>query len=129
MQPGFPFEVGSLYNGGIVNGQQVWTQPGGPGTPVLPAYPTLYPRVPEKPQSFPQQPFVYTGMFIFGCLHWSNTVEVFQVYDPYTEQIAALCCCPQCSYIQLIVEPASQWWEEFYTIYDTGFVTGVHPPS
>lgn len=116
MQPGFP-DLGSLYKKGLVNGLPVWTQPGGSGTLVFPQFPTLYPQV---PQGFPQSPFAYQGLFVFGCGHWANTTEVFEEYDPYTQVRAALCCCPMCSYIQLIVEPADDWWNQFYTLYRVG---------
>ena len=114
--PGF-FEVGQLYNGGIVNGLLVWEQPGGPGTPVYPQAPIQYPPVYD---GYPILPMSYNGFLNFGCGHWANTCEVQIVYDPYTEEQAALCCCPVCSYIQLIVEPASDWSNRFYSIYDTG---------
>lgn len=122
-QPGFP-DLGSLYKGGIINGQQVYTQPGGPGTIVFPQFPSLYPVV---PQGYPQEPMVYQGLLSFGCGHWANTCEVFSEYDPYNEVIAALCCCPMCGFIQLIVEPFSDWFEKWWVLYNTGFVTGVRP--
>jgi hypothetical protein len=126
VQPGM-FSVGQLYGGGMVNGQQVWSQPGGIGTQVFPAYPRMYPVQPEKPQSFPQTPFVFYAQLNFGCGHWANSPTVFKVYDPYTQEQAALCCCPQCGYIQLIVEPAEDWWEKFYLLYNQGLITGIRP--
>jgi hypothetical protein len=126
MRPGF-FDVGQLYKGGLgLNGEVVWTQPGGEGTTVFPQFPTQYPQV---PQGYPQTPFCYQGLFSFGCGHWANTCEVFQEFDPYTNVVAAFCCCPMCSYIQIIVEPASQWYEQWYTLYNTGLVTGVRPTN
>lgn len=122
MQPLFPYEIGVLYNGGEINGQLVWTQPNGPGTPVSPAPPTQYPGHDE---GYPQIPFAYYGLLNFGCGHWFNCPEVFTVDDPYTENRAALVCCPVCSYIGLIVEPASKWWDEFFFIYGLGNGTGV----
>lgn len=127
MQPGGLPDVGTLYKGGLENGQVIWTQPNGPGTIVFPQFPTQYPQVPERPQGFPQIPFVYSGLFSFGCGHWANTVEVFKMFNQYTSNQAAICCCPMCGYIQMIVEPAEKWWEEFYTLYDTGLETGVRP--
>ena len=121
-QPGF-FDVGQLYNSGLVNGQLVWTQPGGEGTQVFPALPTVYPPI---PQGYPQQVFVYQGLYVFGCRHWANTLETFQVYDPYTQLQALLLCCPMCSYIQQIVEPAALWWDDYYGLYPTGLGTGVY---
>lgn len=126
-QPGGLPVVGSLYNDGIQNGQVIYTQPGGPGTLVYPQFPQLYPQVPERPQSFPQTPFVFAALFSFGCGHWANIPEVFKQFNIYTDNQAALCCCPMCGYIQLIVEPADDWWQKFFTLYNTGLATGVHP--
>lgn len=126
MQPGFPFQVGGLYKGGLVNGLPTWSQPGGPGTPVLPAFPQQYPQV---PQGFPQQVFAYEGLYIFSCGHWTNTIETFQVYDPYTEMQALLLCCPLCSFIQQIVEPASLWYNDFYGLYQMGLGSKTFVPS
>lgn len=125
-RPGM-FDVGEMYYGGKLNGYPFWSQPGGPGTIVYPQYPRQYPVQPERPQSFPQTPFVYWSMLQFGCGHWCNCPEMFKVWDPYTELMAALVCCPQCSYIQLIVEPAEDWWEKFFLIYDQGLITGIRP--
>jgi len=118
-QPGFP-DLGSLYNKGLVNGILVWTQPGGPGTPVFPQYPTLYP---QRDEGFPRQPFSYQGLYSSPCGHWFNCPEVYEQWDPYNEVRAAFVCCPQCSYILLIVEPATKWFNSFYGLYDTGMVS------
>jgi len=117
-QPYFPNQ-GDLLKQGVENGLDVWTQPNGNGTTVFPQFPKLYPQV---PQGYPQAPFAYQGFLLFGCGHWANTVEVFQMYDPFNDIRAALCCCPMCSFIQLIVEPAHDWWNTFYSLYNTGLV-------
>lgn len=120
--PAFPYEVGILYRGGKINGQQVYTQPGGPGTPVVPLPPQQYPGHDE---GYPQIPFAYFGFLLMGCGHWINSCEVNQVYDPYTGMQAALLCCPICGYIQEIVEPATDWWDKWYSLYALGNGTGV----
>jgi hypothetical protein len=121
MQPLFPFSVGIMYNGGIQNGVQVYTQPGGPGSPVSPQPPqTSPPSTWQRTYYKPTYPFVYVGLLNFICGHWANTCEVFTVYDPYNDCQAALCCCPVCSMIQLIVEPASDWFQTFYSLYPLG---------
>lgn len=124
-----PFPVlGSLYYGGKINGSGpvVWTQPGGIGTPVSPAAPTQYPGHDE---GYPQEFFSYEGLFSFGCGHWTNTCEVFEVYDPTTEMQAAVCCCPVCSFVIIIVEPYNNWQNEFFAIYpiDLGGQTFTNP--
>src|ERR1017187_5755446 len=108
--------VGSLYYGGKINGMGpvVWTQPGGIGTPVSPAAPTQYPVV---FQGYPQTPFSYTGLFAFPCGHWCNTCEVFEANAPISGEVAAICCCPVCSYVVLIVIPVNDWYNDFYSIY------------
>jgi hypothetical protein len=120
MQPLFPYEVGIMLNGGKVNGLQVFTQPGGPGTPVSPLPPRTSPPSNWKNAFYPAYPYAYIGLLNFICGHWTNTCEVYTVYDPYNQCDAALCCCPVCSMIQLIVEPAANWWEEFYSLYPVG---------
>ena len=129
MQPLFPFEVGILYNGGIQNGIQVYTQPGGPGTPVFPQPPQTSPPSNWKNTFYkPIYPVVQIGWLTFICGHRCNSCEVYTVYDPYNEVQAALCCCPVCSMIQLIVEPAEDWWSEFYSLYPRGLVqAGAYP--
>jgi hypothetical protein len=111
--------VGTLYYGGKINGRGpiVYTQPNGPGTPVFPPLPTVYP---PQNQGYPQQVFSFEGFLSLPCGHWVNTVEVFKEYDSVAQSSAALCCCPVCSYIVEIVEPYSNWENNFYSIYPTG---------
>lgn len=106
MLPG-QFEVGQLYKNGLINGLPVFTQPGGPGTLVYPQYPTLFPA---QNQGYYQQIMSYPALYYAGCGHGFNCFEVFEVYDPYGEQQVALLCCPFCSYIQAIYEPADDYW-------------------
>ena len=107
--------VGSLYYGGRLNGMGpvVWTQPG-PGFIVQPQPPTEYPVV---PQGYPQTPFSYTGLYSLLCNHWTNTVECYEVYDPATKMQAAVLVCPVCQTVQLIVEPYSEWENNFFGLY------------
>ena len=121
--PGMLFQVGALYNGGYQNGLLVYSQPGGVGTPVFPQPPQTSP-----PQNWrntfykPTYPFVYVGLLSWGCKHWTNTCECIKVYDEYTEENAALLCCPVCSYIGYIIEPYDDWEREWFSIYPTGIV-------
>ena len=117
-------QQGTLYYKGLLNGQLVWTQPGGPGTAVSPVAPRIYPAV---YQGYPQSPFAYQGLYVLGCGHWLNEIEVIQMWDDVNEEQAALLCCPVCSYIQLIVEPAVDWWETWYGLYNTGLEIATLP--
>lgn len=121
--PVFPYQVGVMRNGGYVNGLLVFTQPGGPGTPVSPQPPAVNPPPNWKNSNWrPAYPYAYVGLLNFICGHWANTCEVYTVNDPTTNQRAALCCCPVCSMIQLIAKPAANWWEEFYSLFPVGLV-------
>jgi hypothetical protein len=127
-QPLFPYEIGIMYNRGYVNGQLIYRQPGGPGTPVTPQPPQVNPPPNWKNQAYPAYPYCYVGLLNFICGHWANTCEVVTVADPYNDCQAALCCCPVCSMIQLIVEPAEDWWFEFYSLYPRGlYQAGAYP--
>jgi hypothetical protein len=117
----FPYQVGQLYNGGIQNGQQIYTQPGGIGTPVFPQPPRVNPPPNWKNSAWlPSYPYAYIGLLTWGCGHWTNTCEAYTVDDPTTGEQAALLCCPVCSYIGYIIEPAINWWQEFYSVYPVG---------
>lgn len=121
MQPGFPYEVGIMYNGGYQNGLLVYTQPNGPGTPVFPQPQQTFPP-PNWKRTFykPTYPAAYTALLAWPCGHWINEPEIFQVWDPYTEVQAALLCCSVCSYIGYIIEPAEEWWQAYFQIYPLG---------
>jgi hypothetical protein len=125
----FPYQVGQLYNGGIQNGQVIYTQPGGIGTPVFPQPPQTSPPSNWHHADYrPIYPFSYQGLLNFICNHWTNTCEVVMVYNPVIDEQVALCCCPVCSMIQLIVAPASDWWFEFYSLFPRGqFQAGAFP--
>lgn len=101
------FAVGQLYKGGKVNGLPVWSQPGGIGTLV---YPQLPQKFPAQNQGYYQQTMSYPSLYVFGCGHPQNCPEIFEVDDPYAGEQVALLCCSQCSYIQAIYEPSSDYW-------------------
>jgi len=93
----FPYQVGQLLFNGVQNGQQIYTQPGGIGTPVVPQPPAVNPPPNWKNADWlPAYPYVRIGLLNFICGHWCNTCEVYTVYDPVNEVQAALCCCPVC---------------------------------
>ena len=104
-QPG-QFQVGQLYKGFLQNGLPFWSQPGGPGTQVFPALPTQFP---SQNMGYPQVVMAYPSLYVWGCLHPTNTAEIFEVYDPYIGEQVALVCCPLCSYIQQIIVPYSAY--------------------
>jgi hypothetical protein len=100
------WQVGELYLGFNRNGLPVFSQPGGPGTPVLPAAPTLFPA---QNQGYPQQVMSYPSLYAAGCNHQFNCYEIFEVLSPSDGHQVALVCCPVCSYIQEIIDPYSQY--------------------
>jgi hypothetical protein len=119
--PLFPFRVGALYNGGYQNGQLIYRQPGGVGTPVVPLPPQTSPPSNWKHADYkPIYPTVFLAFLAWPCGHWINEPEIFQVYDGYAEVQAALLCCSVCSYIGYIIEPAEDWWQAYFQIYPLG---------
>lgn len=94
--------VGELYLGFNRNGLPVFTQPGGPGTPVFPQAPTIFP---QQYQGYQQVPMSYPSLYVAGCLHQFNCYEIFEVDSPNDGNQVALACCPICSYIQEIFDP------------------------
>jgi hypothetical protein len=121
--PAFPYRVGMLLFDGIQNGQKIYSQPGGIGTPVVPQPPTVNPPLSWKHADWkPAYPYCYNGLLSWGCGHWTNTTEVYQTADPYSGEIAALLTCPVCGYLGYIIEPASDWFQEFYSIFPVGIV-------
>jgi hypothetical protein len=98
--------VGELYLGFNRNGLPVWKQPGGPGTPVLPAAPALFPEV---FQGYQQQVMSYPSLYVAGCNHQFNCYEIFEVLSPNDGHQVALVCCPICSYIQEIIDPYANY--------------------
>lgn len=87
-------QLGTLYKNPLRNGTLYWTQPGGPGTEVLPQ----------------QAPGEQIALFSFGCGHWFNNMEVVQESDGMGGEVAYLIC-PLCSYIQRAIDPASDIYE------------------
>lgn len=89
--------LGALYVPGGQTGY--FTQPGGPGTTVFPqqqlANSDLLSIVPFTE---------LTGVYIFGCGHSANQVQVFR--DLNDEGVAvALLCCPICTFISRVITP------------------------
>lgn len=82
-------QVGVIYNPEDASYRPRFTQPGGPGTVVLPQ----------------QQPGEQIGLFVFGCGHWFNNMMVRET--TYNWQAAAFLQCPVCDYLQRIVVPYS----------------------
>lgn len=100
------YAVGELYNNGLINGLPVYSQPGGPGTQVIPLPPTVFPTI---FQGYYQVPMTYPALYQFGCGHFLNCPEVFCVFQPSESEQVALICCNQCGYIQQIISPYSSF--------------------
>jgi hypothetical protein len=114
-------QIGTMLNGGIQNGLRVYSQPNGPNTPVFPLPPTTSPPSSWRNTFYlPVYPTVFTSLLAWPCGHWINEPEVYTVGNPDTGGQAAVLCCSVCSYVQYIIEPASDWWVEFFQIYPLG---------
>jgi hypothetical protein len=98
------WQVGELFLGTKRNGLPVWSQPV-PGGLVYPQPPTLFPA---QYQGYQQMVMSYPSLYVLGCGHQSNCLEVFEVYQPSLGTQAALICCGQCSYIAEIM-PLAQY--------------------
>lgn len=110
------WQVGEVYPGLTRNGLPLWSQPAGIGTPVLPA-PQQY--SPEEYMGYQQNIMSYPALYCFGCGHFLNCAEVFEVFDPASGEQAALICCNQCGYIQQIIVPYANYQDYM----DTPIVT------
>jgi len=96
-------QLGTLFFGGLVNGESVWKQPGGAGT-------TVYPQ---------QQPGEQVAMFVMPyCGHWTNNFEVrFNAFNPPSMIMnyvvpSAFCLCPLCGCVVRILTPASLYLDD-----------------
>jgi hypothetical protein len=105
------YQVGQLYNDGKINGKVVYTQPGGVGTQVFPAFPANFPwfgSAASSDSGLYSWPASYPSQYVWGCQHRANCAEVFSYYDPYEQEIQALICCSMCGYIVQIM-PLAQY--------------------
>ena len=93
------YQVGELYLGTTRNGLPVWKQPI-PGGLVYPQLPTEFPT---QYQGYQQAPMSYPSLYVLGCGHPSNCLEVFEAYQPSLGTQVALICCGQCSFISQIL--------------------------
>lgn len=92
------WQIGALYIPGGLPGY--FTQPGGPGTLVYPQ------QVTASSNYLSTLPFSeLTGIYMFGCGHSANEVEVFRDFDYDTNMSVALLACPLCSFVQRTIEP------------------------
>lgn len=101
--PANTWEVGTMYNGGKLNGTAFFTQPGGPFSQTFPALPQAQPW-PEWPGSG-SLVFAYGPWIGIGCLHPIHEFNIVQEVD-YTQdppQLVSLLTCPACSYIQRVI--------------------------
>lgn len=101
-------QVGTLYRNGFVNGLKVWTQPGGPGTQVFPAVPSIFPA---QNMGYPQVVMSYPALYYSGCGHPLNCWEVQEEFSPESGDVAALLLCPLCQFVQAIYDPASLYYD------------------
>lgn len=96
-----------MYYGGLLNGAPFFTQPGGPGTQVLPTQQNGTPWV-----DFPVIGLViqeYQPWWAPGCGHAIKVLKCIREWDYETDQSVALICCEVCSYVQRTIEPFEEW--------------------
>ena len=99
------YVVGELYHGGLVNGQQVWTQPI-PGGLV---YPQPQALSPEKYMGYQQMQMIYPAQYFLPCGHYQNCPTVQEAFQPSLNEQVALVLCSQCGYIAQIIAPFSSF--------------------
>lgn len=80
-----------------------WSQPGGPGTQVLPQQQinTPFSNYPVVGQVWAEN----SGLWNSPCGHWFNCPLIMMAHDDMLESSAALVLCPLCSYLIRIIEP------------------------
>jgi hypothetical protein len=84
-----------------------WTQPGGPFTTVYPQEENSIYNPPQNPIPPGQFFCEATGLWVAGCGHFYDCAHIFMDQDSDTSVLAAVGCCPLCSYIQFIISPYS----------------------
>lgn len=95
--------LGTMYNGGLLNGQPFYTQPDGP-------YTTVYPHQ-QNAEPWPDYPIAgqviqeFNPWFTPSCGHSIKFWKIIKEWDDATQQSAALICCSLCTFIQRAVEP------------------------
>lgn len=100
------WQIGTMYYGGLLNGQPFYTQPGGPGTAVLPPTPQAQPW-----KEYPISGLVISAFnpwFVPGCQHAIKRWAIVHEFDYTLNQSCALICCNQCYYVQRSVSPYEQ---------------------
>jgi hypothetical protein len=107
------WQVGTLYQkggaffgapGGLGFG---FTQPNGPGTPIVPGQ-TVNPSSNIPPFSS-QSTSDQTGQFAYSCGHVVNNPVVWRDFDYETNMSAAMITCPMCGFLNSVVEPYEAW--------------------
>lgn len=97
------WQIGVMYFQGLLNGQPFYTQPGGPGTEVLPTQ--------KNAQQWPEYPIAglviqeYNPWWSPGCGHSIKSWKIIKEWDYTTNSDCALVTCEVCSYVQRVVEP------------------------
>ena len=99
--------IGTMYYGGIVDGQPFFTQPGGPGTEVFPTQANAIPWL-----AYPIPGLIlneYSPWWAPSCGHSIKFWKIIREQDYTTNSSVALVCCSICSFIQSTIEPFEEW--------------------
>lgn len=97
------WQLGVMYEQGLLNGKPFWTQPGGAGSQVFPTQ--------KNAEPWPEYPI--PGLVIsefqpwvpIGCLHSIKFYSIVKEWDYDTDMDCALITCPICSYVQRVIKP------------------------
>jgi len=100
------WQLGVMYNNGLLNGVPFYVQPDGPGTQVFPTQfngPWLAYPIPGQimNESIP--------WWTPGCLHAIKFWKVIREWDYDTNQSVALITCEICTYVQNAYSPFEEW--------------------
>jgi hypothetical protein len=99
--------LGTMYYGGLVDGQPFFTQALGPFTEVLPTQVNAQPWL-----DYPIPGLVlneYSPWWAPGCGHSIKFFKIIREYDYTTQSSVALITCNVCSYIQTVYTPFEAW--------------------
>jgi hypothetical protein len=100
------WQLGVMYNGGLLNGQPFYSQPNGPGTAVIPSqYSGPFLSYPIPGLTITE----YIPWWSPGCGHSIKMWKVIREFDYVTNMSCALITCEICTYCQSVLEPFEEW--------------------
>jgi hypothetical protein len=101
------WQIGVMYEQGIVSGQPFFTQPDGPGSQVFPTQANAIPWL-----AYPIPGLIlneYVPWWAPSCGHSIKFWKVFREWDYDNDTDVALVCCSVCTFVQSTIEPFDEW--------------------